>query len=409
MASRSGKKILVVSLNIPFPLIHGGAIAQYYFLKELSSIHEITLCTHARNKKDKNHLEKFATLLPKIKVIYSVEKKENVLFSKSVRQALKKWGQKLKKRKYDDLAELSLDNNNFLLPKDFVDFLQDHLAKNIYGAIQLEFYETLSLLPLLPSDVAKIYICHEIKSKRISNLKLHSDSRVYQNYVMNSIKVIEESFVKKADKIVVFTEEDKTRLLFDKLIPTISPFGIPDELIVRKNSSKDFSRFLFLGRESFWPNHEGLKWFLDEIFLPNEQYISWPVVILGEWTKEFKSVYKHPKIKFEGFVENVNEYYENSVLLSPILSGSGLKTKILLAFPNHVPVMSTFFGSEGLNDQIPGKEHILHFNNAKEFMTHFKHIEADPSILIQVAQNAAKFYELNFAADKLIEKRNRIY
>jgi glycosyltransferase involved in cell wall biosynthesis len=405
------KKILIVSLNIPYPLTHGGAIAQYFFLKELSSIHEVTFCTHAQNSADKMRLIQLASLLPKLNVIYALDKDQKTGFFDQLRNTYHILSQKLTRKKpaSDDLLELSRHNNIFILAKQFIDFFQAHLANNKYDVIQLEFFETLSLFPLLPVYSKKIFICHEIKSKKMAGLICKPENLAYKNYVVATVKEMEDAFLKLADHIVVFTEEDKDYFAASRINTTISSFGLPSELITQKNPSESFNRFLFMGNESLFPNREGLKWFLEEIYLPNENLISWPVIILGEWSKEFQETFRHPKIKFKGLVERTDPYYANSILISPILSGSGLRTKILLAFANYMPVISTRFASEGMHKKTADGEYILHFENTIEFLGHYRRFEKNESILKEVAKNARKFYEQQFSPKNLVEERNNIY
>jgi hypothetical protein len=175
-------------------------------------------------------------------------------------------------------------------------------------------------------------------------------------------------------------------------------------------TSENFNRFLFLGGELHEPNKEGLKWFLDHIYTPNIHLIDWPIYVCGVWTKNFREMYKGtPKIIFTGFVKDLNPLFENSVLLNPIKSGSGIRTKILQAFVNKVPVLSTLQGSEGLQDKFSSNQHLLQFSNEKDFLDTFSLIKNDKAHLIKIAENAHLFYFSNFNTTSLISKRNEAY
>jgi glycosyltransferase involved in cell wall biosynthesis len=57
------------------------------------------------------------------------------------------------------------------------------------------------------------------------------------------------------------------------------------------------------------------------------------------------------EIELRGFVEDVREpLRECSVFVCPILSGSGMRVKLLEAFAAGIPVVSTRIGAEGLAD-----------------------------------------------------------
>ena len=79
----------------------------------------------------------------------------------------------------------------------------------------------------------------------------------------------------------------------------------------------------------------------------------------------------YKNIIFSGYVSDLDSYYEESVMIVPILSGSGIRTKILTSFANKVPVFATEFASEGLLDFERGNSHVALFNNNSEFLNLF--------------------------------------
>jgi glycosyltransferase involved in cell wall biosynthesis len=58
------------------------------------------------------------------------------------------------------------------------------------------------------------------------------------------------------------------------------------------------------------------------------------------------------RIELRGFVEDVREPLSRyDVFVCPILSGSGMRVKLLEAFAAGIPVVSTKLGAEGLTDK----------------------------------------------------------
>jgi glycosyltransferase involved in cell wall biosynthesis len=58
------------------------------------------------------------------------------------------------------------------------------------------------------------------------------------------------------------------------------------------------------------------------------------------------------RIELRGFVEDVREPLSRyAVFVCPILSGSGMRVKLLEAFAAGIPVVSTNLGAEGLTDK----------------------------------------------------------
>jgi GT2 family glycosyltransferase len=108
---------------------------------------------------------------------------------------------------------------------------------------------------------------------------------------------------------------------------------------------------LFLGSFRHLPNQEGLNWFTKKV-LPAvlELKPRARLVIVGSEPPPLHSLPNLPdNIELRGFVEDVREPLGRyAVFVCPILSGSGMRVKLLEAFAAGIPVVSTPLGAEGL-------------------------------------------------------------
>ncbi|MGP0073622.1 MAG: glycosyltransferase [Bryobacteraceae bacterium] len=108
---------------------------------------------------------------------------------------------------------------------------------------------------------------------------------------------------------------------------------------------------LFLGSFRHPPNQEGLNWFAQKVLpavlkaKPRAR-----LVIVGSEPPPRHSLPALPdNIELRGFVEDVREPLGRyAVFVCPILSGSGMRVKLLEAFAAGIPVVSTPLGAEGL-------------------------------------------------------------
>jgi len=107
---------------------------------------------------------------------------------------------------------------------------------------------------------------------------------------------------------------------------------------------------LFLGSFRHIPNREALTWFLQQV---------WPslvaarpsvkLVIIGSDAPPRHSLPEVGQIEMIGFVDDVREALERyAVFICPILTGSGVRVKLLEAYAAGIPVVSTTVGAEGL-------------------------------------------------------------
>lgn len=401
------KKILIFSYKLPYPLSQGGAIAQYYFLQKLISFYDITFVTVVNDENQKRSLDKLQEKIPVLKIEYyqnqeSIKKTYLQRLDKLVLKIQKKIKIALKIESREIMVSRKTDFSR-IVDENFFSFFKQVVNRKSYDLIQLEFYESLTLLPIIPENIKKIVIHHEIRSKRnkLLNFNKSSDYDIYF-YAFNEI--VENTLLTYADSIVVFNEEDKNYLKNLNVPVYVSPFGIPDELIQKKEVSKEFNRFLFIGGEFHYPNKEGLEWFLDNIYIPNSNVICWPIYIIGYWSNRVINKYvRYKNIIFSGYVSDLDSYYEESVMIVPILSGSGIRTKILTSFANKVPVFATEFASEGLLDFERGNSHVVLFNNNSEFLNLF--LNKNQNDLIELSNNGFEYYMSIFSNDKLLDKR----
>ncbi|MCG9900450.1 MAG: glycosyltransferase family 4 protein [Hydrotalea sp.] len=399
------KSILIISNIIPFPLNEGGKISQYYFIEQLKDKVSLTYILPIFSNEDLLNAKQLQLLHPEIqfKLFIDINKlsiKNRV--SSYLRSLISLMTKKYKNKKsnYEYIFQIhAISKSNFK-------FINDCFNSQKYDIIQVEFPWSLNVAPILPSNTRKIFVQHEPQSKRY--IKSFYQPSSYQKYVAELIMNCELSYMKYFDKTVVFNKQDYN--LYENKIEhlEISPFGIPKALKVKHSASTFFNKFLFLGNESHEPNKQGLSDFLDNYFLPNLNSIKYPIYISGTWSKEFKKKYSIiENIKFLGFVKNIEHHYDNSILIVPIISGGGIRVKILQAFENNIPVISTSFAAEGLYSE-NDKNHLLLYDNLDDFKDHLTHLHNN-FFMRELALLAKKYVTVHFNTQDLLNKRLSLY
>ncbi len=115
-------------------------------------------------------------------------------------------------------------------------------------------------------------------------------------------------------------------------------------------SGRELFTLLFLGSFRHLPNQEALNWFLSNVF-PKVRAAE-PrarLIVIGSDPPPRHSLPEDDAIELRGFVEDVREPLGRyAVFVCPILSGSGIRVKLLEAFAAGIPVVSTRIGAEGL-------------------------------------------------------------
>ena len=111
---------------------------------------------------------------------------------------------------------------------------------------------------------------------------------------------------------------------------------------------------LFVGSFRHLPNQEALDWFTSEV-LPRvvSQRPEAKLVIVGsDPPPVFGRLQANRNVVMTGFVPDIREPLSQcAVFVCPILTGSGVRVKLLEAFAAGIPVVSTKLGAEGLADK----------------------------------------------------------
>jgi glycosyltransferase involved in cell wall biosynthesis len=157
---------------------------------------------------------------------------------------------------------------------------------------------------------------------------------------------MELACLKKADVLLAIQEDDVVG--YKQAVPgkEVLLFPIPFETVDSQKSPNRW-RVLFVGGNHV-TNAEGLKWFLEK---------NWPDVqkklpeselhVCGSVCDNFREPF--PGVSFRGRLEDLTEEYaEASVVVVPLLDGSGLKIKLVDALRHGCPVVSTSIGMQGI-------------------------------------------------------------
>ncbi|MGC2661178.1 MAG: glycosyltransferase, partial [Bryobacteraceae bacterium] len=117
-------------------------------------------------------------------------------------------------------------------------------------------------------------------------------------------------------------------------------------------ANREANTILFVGSFQHVPNVQALNWFTNEVLphvlsqRPNTTF----VVVGSDPPASLSYLANHPNIRLTGRVPDIREPLERyAVFACPILSGSGVRVKLLEAFAAGIPVVSTRIGAEGLS------------------------------------------------------------
>jgi GT2 family glycosyltransferase/glycosyltransferase involved in cell wall biosynthesis len=149
---------------------------------------------------------------------------------------------------------------------------------------------------------------------------------------------------------------------------------------------------LFLGSFRHLPNQEGLRWLYAHV-LPRIHAAapaSRLLLVGSEPPPPHALPHTEANVELVGFVGDVREPLSRcAVFLCPILSGSGVRVKLLEAFAAGIPVVSTRLGAEGLAER--DGEICALADTPEEFAAAVLRLLADPAEAKRMAVRAREY------------------
>jgi GT2 family glycosyltransferase len=160
----------------------------------------------------------------------------------------------------------------------------------------------------------------------------------------------------ECDRVQVCTSANRKYLL--SFLPRLAPkvrAGLRAGIDAARYSFRPRGRepltMLFLGSFRHAPNHAALDWFLRQAMPPilARQPGARLVVVGSDPPAAYGLAGQEGRVEMVGDVEDVREPLGRyAVFVCPILSGSGVRVKLLEAFAAGIPAVSTTIGAEGL-------------------------------------------------------------
>jgi glycosyltransferase involved in cell wall biosynthesis len=293
---------------------------------------------------------------------------------------------------------------------EYADFVNDLIKKNKIDIVQMEMCSPLSQVLSLPSSVKKIIVHHELNYV-VNSLRV---KQMGENFSRNAnielAKMLEIGLLNKCDAVVTLSETDKQKLINQGVkSPIYSSFAVVNTSTSFKKENEQSCELSFVGPATHIPNYIGLKWFLENCWkCLLEKDSSYVLKIIGNWpeNKRNEVSHKYKNIQFLGFVPNLADSLNNTIMVVPITVGSGIRMKILEAASLGIPFVSTSVGAEGLPFE-KGRDCFI-ADTPESFVKAIIDLK-DKSLREKFAQNANAIVKEKYSMEALRRNRLEIY
>jgi glycosyltransferase involved in cell wall biosynthesis len=205
-------------------------------------------------------------------------------------------------------------------------------------------------------------------------------------------------------------EADEVRALGATRVELI-PTGVDtDALRPAPEPGPEPPRVLFTGTMSYAPNHEGIRWFADAVW-PRVRRV-FPDARLDVVGKDppdrVRALDGRDGITVHGFVPSMAPFFAAAhAVVVPILTGAGIRVKIVEAMAAGRALVSTSLGWEGLAHVEPGR-HLLVADEPAAFADATVRLLRDPELRARLAAGARELAEREYDWRALGDRLERV-
>ncbi|MBR1627037.1 MAG: glycosyltransferase [Bacteroidales bacterium] len=285
------------------------------------------------------------------------------------------------------------------------------LQKEKFDIVQIE---SINLVPYIPvirrfSDAKIGFHCpnveHLIWQRIYKNEKRNIFKRWYLKNTAQNMKYYEQSHINDFDIVFPVTQVDAE--YFKKMGCTKPCIGVPIGFDIPEDLpefvEEDNSLF-HIGSMNWFPNEQGIKWFLSEVW--DKILETSPQIKLYLAGRHMSSYFLNGKWKNVNVVGEVSDstsfMCSKQIMVVPLLSGSGIRIKILEAMSLSKTVIATTIAAEGI--MYENGVNILIADTAEEFAAAVKKLTDNKNYCRQIGENAAKLIKEKYATDTVAQE-----
>lgn len=353
MSNAERLNILALSTVPPGVMRHGTSLRMTSLFRRLSRTHHITLIHYQNSSEGQDCANETFRTLP---CLPAPEKP-----ARGIREAL-------------------LPGAPYHFSESMRETIQQTLARESFDVVMAYHPAMLRQLQFLPDlpvvidlvDEPILGMWRELRAARSLMEKLRHSKMIFE------LIRYERALCRRVDTFIFSGEADARSL--EKFVPgarcRIMPTGIdqayfnPQSAGADKAAVQPAEKFdlMLSGNMDFSPNIAGVEYFHREIFpLIRERCPAARWVIVGaNPAASVRALAADPQIRVTGFVEDLRPWFMRAaVIVSPLVSGGGFKTKVLEAWAMGKAVVATPLGCVGLRTR--DGENICLARTAREF------------------------------------------
>lgn len=379
-------KIIWLMPECPLPSNTGGRKVEWNRIKSLARNNDIYLYLVVDDESEKQYQAELEKICKEVH-IYMRRRGIDVLCQSLLNPypAVSRWNNQMKK---------DIDRCFNRIRPDFV---------------VVEFPQMLGNLSKNIKENARIVIeqhnVEHLSMRSIANHLTNPIKKLIYIIVSKQLQKYEDGQYRKTNIHLMTFVSTEDKKYFEKKYPNMRMVCVPIGADVQDLGPIVHSKRLsFVAKMSYEPNETGAIWFEKNV---------WPIIVSQIPDAELYLVGKDPSEKLleesrkqknitvTGTVDSVEPFYKESVaIIAPILSGGGVKVKLLEGLGHGKIVISTKKALEG-TDFITGK-HVLATDSPEEFARYCVSVINEPERYETIRMNAHEIMESKYSWDGIM-------
>lgn len=294
--------------------------------------------------------------------------------------------------------------------------LEDILREDEFDIIQ---FESLFVVPYLEvvkanSKAKLIYRAHNMLFdvwERLSQTEKFTPKRQYLQFLARRLKAYESEQINRFHRIFAISEQDRHHIikLGCEAGVDVFPVSLDFEQYQGDASRLSYPTLFHLGSMDWIPNKEGIEWFLDEVWPDIEELNSeLRFYIAGRNMPKKFFEYDSDNVVVEGEIFDAVEFMNSkAIMIVPLLSGSGMRVKILEGMAMSKCIIATTIAAEGIACE-HGKD-ILLADTPDEFYRYILQCLTQPRMWKEVGRQARKTVEREYHISTVSQRMFQVY
>lgn len=394
-------RVLLLTQVLVYPADAGPKVKTLEVLRYLAAHHEVTYCTFVRGEKELQDAEQLREMCSRV-ITVPIERSP------------------ISNARY--MLESLVTGDSFLLRRDYRAEMQATVNRLLQEEqIEVIHVDQLNMMRFVPANWSGMVILDEHNAvwqvvERLQKGARNPIVRWLLGREVHLIRKLEGQACRRSQVVFAVSERDQEALwqVAGKSVPIeVVPITVDAERFEASYNARDPEpNRLFTIGTMFWPpNSEGVMWWLCEGYehlrtlCPDVTYDivgARPPQSLQVLAANYKGVRVH------GYVAHAEPFWKHSTVLAvPLLSGGGMRVKILEAMAMGIPVVSTTIGCEGL--VVRNGEHLLIADTAKGFSEACAKILQDRELAARLAFNARQLILERYNAKVALRALDAIY